>query len=338
MKSKLFGAIVACAAVATIAASPAAAQDRILKIATFAPGSAQFIIHNAIANAVNNHVDGTSMEVSATGAATQHMVQVANGEIDFSLTSLISLRLMSGQRGPFQNLSNGAELAPKLLSIMAHPIGARHFVVYADSGINSFADIADKKVFLGPPAGTAVSQTSAIIMSQAGLEAGADFEQISLGWGPAVQAFQDRQLDVLAIPGNVPDPRILNMIQTNDLRLLSVEENDATAGILRNPINFLTTTSSADYGSGIKNDGDIVMFNAVVNVAVRADLDEETVYQVVKAFWENIDDAWALAPWMEGNVNLESALSVIPGGLHPGAERYYREIGLDIPNALPIGG
>lgn len=329
------------AAIATATATvggPAAAQDTVLRIGTFAPGSAQFVVHNAIANAVNNHVDGISMEVSSEGAATQQMLLLANGELDFSLTSLISLRLIHNQRGPFQDLINGPELAPRIQTIFSHPVGARHFVVHADSGIENFADIAGHKVFLGPPAGGAVRLTAGIVRSQAGLEAGTDFEQISLGWGPAIQAFRDREIDVLAIPGNAPDPRVLDMAQAGALRLLSVEENDTTADILRNPINVLTHVSPSVYGDRVVNDGDIIMFNALVNVAVRADLDEETVYRVVKAFWENIEEAWALAPWMEGNVNLDTALDIVPGTLHPGAVRYYREIGLDIPASLPVGG
>ena len=58
---------------------------------------------------------------------------------------------------------------------------------------------------------------------------------------------------------------------------------------------------------------------------------------MTKAFWSHIDEVHAAAPWMKRAVNLTAALEVVPGKLHPGAEKYYREIGLKIPKAYQPG-
>ena len=70
---------------------------------------------------------------------------------------------------------------------------------------------------------------------------------------------------------------------------------------------------------------------ALVNFSARMDLDEEVVYQVTKAIWEHVDELHEAAAWMKDTVALENALELIPMRLHPGAERYYREIGMTIP-------
>ena len=60
---------------------------------------------------------------------------------------------------------------------------------------------------------------------------------------------------------------------------------------------------------------------------VRADLDDETVYQMTKTFWDNIEQVTSEAPWAKA-LNIDFAAS--QRGLmqlHPGAERYYREVG-----------
>ncbi len=62
----------------------------------------------------------------------------------------------------------------------------------------------------------------------------------------------------------------------------------------------------------------------------------DVVYKMTKAFWEHIDEAHAMAPWMKTSVNLQGALEAIAGKLHPGAEKYYREIGLTIPKGLDL--
>ncbi len=65
---------------------------------------------------------------------------------------------------------------------------------------------------------------------------------------------------------------------------------------------------------------------------MRAALDEELVYQATKAFWEHIDELHAQGPAF-GSITPESGLREINMPLHPGALRYYEEIGLDIPDA-----
>ena len=57
-------------------------------------------------------------------------------------------------------------------------------------------------------------------------------------------------------------------------------------------------------------------------------MDEDTVYQVTKAFWDNIDQVTSEAPWAKA-LNLEfAAWKRGLAELHPGAARYYREVGV----------
>tara|TARA_B100000405_G_scaffold218347_1_gene154661 strand:+ start:92 stop:298 length:207 start_codon:yes stop_codon:yes gene_type:complete len=64
-------------------------------------------------------------------------------------------------------------------------------------------------------------------------------------------------------------------------------------------------------------------------------MDEKVVYDMTKAFWENLEAQKAAVPQMR-SLSLETALQDLNTPLHPGALRYYREQGLDIPdNAMP---
>ena len=76
--------------------------------------------------------------------------------------------------------------------------------------------------------------------------------------------------------------------------------------------------------------GKRLTWGEVVGVGARLDLNEETVYRITKAFWENLPQAVEKAAYMK---RVTKEYAVRDGGLplHPGAARYYREIGLDIP-------
>lgn len=62
-------------------------------------------------------------------------------------------------------------------------------------------------------------------------------------------------------------------------------------------------------------------------LTVRADLDEETVYRLTKAFIENLDDIRkGCATWAD--CTPEKAAKDTGAPMHPGAVRYYKEAGL----------
>ena len=71
-------------------------------------------------------------------------------------------------------------------------------------------------------------------------------------------------------------------------------------------------------------------------LGVRADVDEEAVYQITKAMHENLPFLHNIQKATHA-ISLESALSGLPVPLHSGAARFYQESGLEIPGAL-FGG
>jgi hypothetical protein len=68
-------------------------------------------------------------------------------------------------------------------------------------------------------------------------------------------------------------------------------------------------------------------------LAVRADLPEEDVYLLTKTLYENLPFLHAIHQATRA-MDLERALAGLPMPLHPGAERYFREAGLAIPERL----
>ena len=64
------------------------AQEK-LKMATIAPGSSAYLIMTTMASTVNNSQDEYEISVDATGAATKHMVEAAQGKLDIVMSSPI---------------------------------------------------------------------------------------------------------------------------------------------------------------------------------------------------------------------------------------------------------
>ena len=89
------------------------------------------------------------------------------------------------------------------------------------------------------------------------------------------------------------------------------------------------------YGDNQVNTEAVNTVGTWVSLGTHKDVDEDLVYQITKTIFENLQTFHAAARFMEA-VNLDNALRQMNGKLHPGALRYYREIGADLPeSAVP---
>lgn len=307
------------------------AMAELYRVTSIAPGMSPFVVNTAIAKVVGKHLDGVDMQVRATGAATRHAVEAGQGKVDFFFGSPTINWLMVNNIGPFKKLEEAPQLEENLAHIFTYQIGPYHYVVRADSGINELADIAGKKVFAGPPGGAAQGVVLRAIKGVTGLTKD-DFELQNFGFDAAIQAFQDDKIDLVVLPTNVPSPSIEQFALTKEIRMLDIDVSKVAINkLIGGTVNSIGPDA---YGSNQVNTEAVSTHGALVNFSARTDLDEEVVYQVTKTIWENIDEIHGAAKWMENTVNLESALQIIPSRIHPGAARYYRELGMTIPEPI----
>ena len=334
-------AIAAAALAAALAASGSsiAQEKKFYKFGSFPPGTTPFIVNTAFANAVNRHVPGVELQISATGAATQHQLLASEGKLDFFMGASSAYFLMYKQIGPFKKLTDGPARTRKVAMIFSYPLGVYHFVVYADSGIKALKDIKGKQVFLGPPGGVATRNTELLVEAMTDYKPGRDYTQVKMGWGAAQSAFQDRKFDVWIPVTNAPSPAVQQIALQNKIRLLGLDkskfDHPAAKEYFKLPGRLVSDMSPrAAYGDNVVNAEPIVATGAYVSVSTRTDMPTDLIYRMTKAFWEHVADAHAMAPWMKDAMTLKNALTAIAGPLHPGAEKYYREVGLTIPEGL----
>ncbi len=316
------------AAATTLMACAAHAQDKTLKMATIAPSLGQAITMATFANVVTDNVDGVSVEVSGGGAATLHMMEVARGNLDMSMTSPVVYNLMSAGRAMYANSPDAPELAKNLQLLMWFPYGQYHFAVRADSDIELLDDIEGASVFLGPQGGGAYNAAKGWVEATTGLVAGEDYEAIKANWQTGYQAFLDGKIDVYVNGCLDPCGQFIQFTETEDLRFIGPESHEGEAVDKYLGQWRYRAAIPAGLYEGQKNEGPVMSFDTAVGIGVRADLDEETVYNVTRAFWDNIEQVTSDAPWAKA-LNLEFAASkrgLIE--LHPGAARYYREAGV----------
>lgn len=333
-------AIAAVAVLAVAGAAGAHAADKNYTLGSLAEGTTPFLVNTAFANAVNRYVPGHRIQVSAVGPATRHMLLTTQRKMDFTMSSSSAYRLLYFEIGPFKKLKDGAERVKLLNILFTYPIGFYHPVVYAESGMKTFKDIKGKTVFMGPPAGVATRNVALIIDAMTGYVPGRDFEQVKLGWGPAQQAFQDRKFDVWITTTMPPSPAVSQLALTNKIRLLELDESrfdhPSWKRYMGQPGRAWKRIDPKVYGKNMVNERPVLSTGAFVGMCVRSDMEAEVVYQMMKAFWEHIDEAHALGKSMPGVLNFKNAVADLHHDVHPGALRYYKEKGIEVPKPYSL--
>lgn len=313
----------------SLISSPALAE--LFRVTSIAPGLSPFVVNTAIAKVVNTRVEDVEFQVRATGTATKHTLDAAMGKVDFFFGAPTINWMMVNRVGPFADLPEAPALEQQVGMIFSYQMGPYHYITRADSGIETLDDLRGKRVFAGPPGGAATGVVLRTIAQATGIKP-EDMRLQSFGFDAAIQAFQDDKIDVIILPTNVPSPSVQQFALTKKIRLLDIDMS-------RVEINALTGGTvneiPADaYGANQVNTAPVLSHGSLVNFSAGMHVPEDVVYRVTKGIWENLSDIHASAQWMPTTITPDTALLHIPGRLHPGAERYYREMGWPIPDPI----
>ena len=99
------------------------------------------------------------------------------------------------------------------------------------------------------------------------------------------------------------------------------------------PGRTIETIPVGIYGDNQVNTEDVKAVGSWIGIGTHADVPEETVYEVTKAIFDNLDTFHGAAEWMKA-FDAEAALKEMNAPLHVGALRYFREAGIAVPDEL----
>lgn len=282
--------------------------------------------------------DSHEVRVNVDQTLTRATLKVATGAIDIASTPAGAFAKMQKGKGPYKKLGDEAiAVSANVRSLFSFLGGHVHVIVDAESDIQSWDDLRGKRIFIGPPAGSFGGQTQALIRAITGMENGTDYEGTKLAWGAANQAWEDGKFDVFMRPGTMGSAAVDQFGSKRPFRLLGIPQDvigtAAWDKYLETPGYAADTMPAGTYQNQANNDSDLLVSAYVMFTSVNKDMDEQTAYDLTKAMFENLDDAHSvnagLAP-----LTLENAFVSLAAPLHPGALRYYDEVGANVPDHL----
>ena len=318
--------------------SPAAAQSDILTAETANVGANSHIVTVLLSKFAKRN--GVEIQVNDGKTLTKSMLKAGLEQVDFATSVPALVGVMAAGKGPYKNQPEEAKKAAEnIRSLFRFVAGVYHPFAYADSGVEDWGGLKGKKVLTGPPGGAASFYSEAIIKVMTGFEPDKDYEAVHVGWGVFSQTIRDRRVDAAIYAEPVGSANIEQLGVGGKFRILpipdSVFESAEMREVLSAPGRGIDILPAGSYNAQVNNDSDIRLPAYTFFQGVRKGLSEDVVYTVTRAFWENLDEVHATSPLVAG-ITKETALLGLNVPLHPGALRYYREAGFDIPeDAVP---
>jgi TRAP transporter TAXI family solute receptor len=271
----------------------------------------------ALSQIYGKALPNAKVTVQATKASAENLnlLQAGRGEIGFTLGDSLSDAWKgdaeAGFKSPLKKLRSVAAIYPNYIQIVAS----------ADSGIKSLADLKGKRLAVGAPkSGTELNARA--VLKGAGLSY-KDLAKVEyLPFGESVELIKNRQLDATLISAGLGVAALRDLATSVKIQIVPV------------PQEVIAKIGDAAYQAGTipantyEGQDKEVSTVAIQNFLVTHEgLPADVVYAMTKSMWENLDHLTAAHAAAKA-MNRANAAKGMPVPLHPGAEKYYREIKL----------
>ncbi|AYO12577.1 TAXI family TRAP transporter solute-binding subunit [Vibrio campbellii] len=314
-------------------AANAVAEERSYILATASTGGTYYPVGVALATlskvklAPKHHFSLSAISSAGSG---ENVKLLNENEAQFAiLQGLYGAWAWSGE-GPYEKSGRQEQL--RSVSMLWQNV--EHFIVRSDLAktgtVTDLNNLDGKKFSIGKK-NSGTENSGRQIMK--GLNVDPDkFNLAYMGYGGSASALQNGTIDGMNTPAGVPVGAVTQAFAAlgKDISILSFTDEQIKEA---NGHYNLWTKYEIPANTYPGLDKPITTIAQPNFLAVREDISEEDVYQLTKAIYENL-------PFLQGihkatkAMAIEKAIAGLPVPLHPGAARYYKEMGIEIPSDL----
>jgi len=303
-------------------------SDKFVTLGTAPVGGAFQPVGNAIASVLNDNKGDNDWRVQATGTSgsQENIRKLDKGEIQLGMSNAaISFAAINGE-GSWDKKYN-----IRSVCTMAPNIGL--FITKKDSGIKTLSDLKGKRVTVGK-AGAGFEMFLGPLLTAHGVtytKDTTDFTPINETYSASVGLLGDGNADACFMGGAVPTPAVTQACTSYDVFFIPFDPAVRDKLVEDFPC-FEDAKISAKTKDGKETYKGMTEDFAAMNVGsmqliTHADVDEELVYRLTKTIWENRSEI-VKQHRAALSINEKNAARFIGTEFHPGAIKFYKEIGI----------
>jgi len=309
---KSWKTLTVAAAISSMAmAAPAMAAEKFITIGTGGQTGVYFVVGQSICKLVNRASKDIKCTAPSTGGSIANINAIKAGDMDMGVAqSDWQFHAFNGsskfEGEKFENLR-------AVFSVHGEP-----FTVIArqDADIGNFDDLKGKRVNVGNP-GSGQLATMEVLLDAKGWSM--DDFALASELKPAEQAaaLGDNKVDAIVYTVGHPNGSIQEATTTTEANIVTVD-GDAVQGLIDDNPFYAEATIPGGMYTG--TDEDVKTFGVKATFVSSADVDDEVIYEVVKAVFENFDRFRKLHPAFANLKEEEMIAAGLSAPLHDGAE------------------
>lgn len=299
-------------------AGDTAPSRQFLSLGTAPPGGAFFVVGSALAEVLNETgaALGYSVTAEATSGSQENIRRLVSGELDFALSNA-AITYFAVRGG------DGWNRAYPIRSVMTLAPNVALFITQSDSGILSLDDMRGRRITVGP-AGAGFEFFVGPLLEAHGIMYD-DFSPLNATQQAAVDMLTDGSADATFLGGAVPTASITQAAASMEITFIPFGDAEKQR-LIDEYLFFRAATIPAETYRGQTEPFDGLDVGSM-HFVTSADVSEELVYSATKLLYENRE--LVVEKHAAGRaINPNNVVRDTGTEFHPGAIRFYREIGI----------
>lgn len=271
----------------------------------------QYIKNNAGIDVVVVSTDGSKANIESIAAGDYQLGTVQSDVMSYAWSGTRSFE--SGKVDSFRVVAGLYAEAVQLVTM--------------DPTIQTVADLKGKSVSIGAP-NSGVYFNAIDVLAAAGLTE-QDIKAQYQSFADSTDALKDGKIDAAFIVAGAPTAAITELCTTNDAFLVPIDGDIAAKLMADSPFYTAYTIPAGTYAG---QDADVQTVTVKATLIVSANADEEQVYNLTKAIFDNAA-AIAAENGKGAELSVENATTGMTAPFHPGAAKYFAEQGVTVETA-----
>lgn len=299
-----------------------------ISIATGTTSGVYYPIGGAMAEVINDNVEGVSASAEATGASVENVRLLEGGQSDVIISQGdVVYQAYNGEGDEFAEGAVDLQVLMVLYPNVYHAVSLQS--IDERLGLECFSDVAGHRFSVGA-AGSGNELATNLVFDALGMSPGEDIKRQRLDYAETSTALRDGNLDAGSWVVGEGHGTLLELEATDPIHLIPICPDEQQQVTDKYPFYTAHTISADTYStleSGVET---IALWNVV---AVSPELSEEAGYELAKALYDNVDFINRVYQPGAEYLTLDT-LENSPAPLHPGVIKYAEEQGATIPDEL----
>ena len=286
-----------------------------ITLATGGTSGTYYAVGGVMKTVLDSKLTLSTLNVESTGASVANVNMITDGQAQMAI-------LQSDVINYAHEGTNSFDGAPETDALWVAGIYNETVQILAKPGINTVSDLKGKTVCVGD-VGSGTEINAWQVLSAAGLTKD-DINAVNGSFQDGVDQLKDGKIDAAFTVAGAPTTAIVDYATTNTLNLVSLSDDELKAIQAEYPFLIRDDLKAGTYTG---QDKDVICVAIQATLVASQELSEDVVYELLKAMFDN-KDALVEGHAKFGFLDAASASAGATVPMHPGAEKYYKEVGV----------